>query len=76
MNRRDRRQYEMLLRVRDFGNQHSHLFSESGLGKEAIGSINAAIDELTTTDLTKRSASAARRADRQAACARCSSTCW
>jgi hypothetical protein len=66
MNAKERRQYEMLLRVRDFARTHSHLFSGSGLAREAFGCINTAVDELTATDLLKLSASVSARADRKA----------
>jgi hypothetical protein len=66
MNAYQRRQYEMLLRVRDFGNTNRELFSSSTVAQEAFASIGTAIDELTTTDLLKLSASVSARADRKA----------
>jgi hypothetical protein len=65
MNAHERRQYEMLLRLRDFSNTHKDLFAASPLAQEAFGNVNAAIDELTATDLLKLSASVAARADRK-----------
>jgi len=65
MNKQQTRQYEMLLRLRDFGNSHGDLFAESTSATEAFASVNAAINELTTTDLVKLSASVSARADRQ-----------
>jgi hypothetical protein len=65
MNAYDRRQYEMLLRVRDFGTTNRNVFSTSTVAQEAFASINAAIDDLTTTDLLKASASVSARADRK-----------
>lgn len=65
MNAKQRRQYEMFLRLRRFGNDHQELFSESPVALQAFESLNAAINELTATDLMKMSASASARADRQ-----------
>jgi hypothetical protein len=65
MNAKQRRQYEMLLRLRDFRNAHQELFAQSPVAQEAFESVNAAITELTATDLVKMSASASARADRQ-----------
>ena len=61
----ERRQYEMLLRLRNFGNTHRDLFQAAPVALEAFDSINAAINELTVTDLLKESASASARADRK-----------
>lgn len=66
MNASDRRQYEMLLRLRDFSNTHRDLFASSTVAQEAFASLGAAIDELTATDLLKVSASVSARADRKA----------
>jgi hypothetical protein len=66
MNQKDTRQYEMLLRLRDFANTHRELFATSGVAQEAFTNVNAAIDELTATDLLKLSASVSARADRKA----------
>ena len=66
MNASDRRQYEMLLRLRDFSNTNSDLFASSTVAQEAFRSLGAAIDELTATDLLKVSASVSARADRKA----------
>ena len=63
----DRRQYEMLLRLRDFSSTHHDLFTESAVAQEAFASLNAAIDALTATDLLKVSATVSARADRKAA---------
>ena len=66
MNATERRQYEMLLRLRDFSNTHHDLFGQSTVAQEAFASVNTAIDELTATDLIKLSASVSARADRKA----------
>ena len=63
MHKKQRRQYEMLLRVRDFGKTHGHAFSSSGMGPEVFVSISAAVDELAATALAKVSAAGAARAD-------------
>ncbi len=65
MTAKERRQYEMLLRLRDFRSSHQDLFTRSPLAQEAFESVNAAINELTATDLVKMSASASARADRK-----------
>jgi hypothetical protein len=62
-----RRQYEMLLRVRDFGNTHRHLFPEASVAAQTFAAVSATIDDLTATDLMKMSASLSARADRKAA---------
>ena len=67
MNATDRRQYEMLLRLRDFSSTHRDLFAGSAVAQEAFASLTSAIDELTATDLLKVSASVSARADRKAA---------
>jgi hypothetical protein len=64
MNAHERRQYETLLRLRDFGQNNRDLFA-SPIAQEAFASVSAAIDELTATDLLKRSASMSARADRK-----------
>jgi len=56
----------MLLRLRDFSNTHRDLFASSPVAQEAFAAVNTAIDELTTTDLLKLSASVSARADRKA----------
>jgi hypothetical protein len=66
MNIKETRQYEMLLRLRDFSNTHGQLLEASPVAKAAFASINAAINELTATDLLKLSASVSARADRKA----------
>jgi hypothetical protein len=65
MNGIERRQFEMLVRVRNFGNTHATLFA-SPAARETVAGIGTAIDDLTTTDMKKMSASASARADRKA----------
>lgn len=67
MNAYQRRQYEMLLRVRDFGTTHGQLFAGSAVGQQILASVNTAIDALTASDLMKMSASVAARAGRKRA---------
>jgi hypothetical protein len=66
MNATERRDYEMLMRLRDFGSTHRDLFAGSAVAQEAFASVSTAIDELTATDLLKLSASVSARADRKA----------
>ena len=65
MNIKQRRQYEMVLRVRDFGKTHGRVFSTSGMGLEVLRSINTTVDEIAATALAKVSAAAAARAHRK-----------
>ena len=65
MNAHERRQYEMLLRLRDFGQTNKDLFAASPVAQETFSSVSKAIDELTATDLLKMSASVSARADRK-----------
>lgn len=65
MHRTDRRRYEMLARVRDFGTTHAHLFPESSPAQQAFAVVNAAIDELEHHDVAETSASLAARATRK-----------
>jgi hypothetical protein len=61
-----RRQFEMLLRVRDFGNTHRDVLSTSALAQQLFAAVGTTIDDLTTADRNKMSASAGARADRKA----------
>jgi hypothetical protein len=65
MKASERRQYAMLLRVRDFGATHGQSFSAAG-APAAFAAVSAAIEELATTAVMKRSASMGARADRKA----------
>jgi hypothetical protein len=62
-----RRQYEMLMRLRDFGHGQRLLFAASPTAVEAFGAVSATIDELTAADLLMRSVSVAARANHKAA---------
>ena len=66
MTRIERRQYEMLLRIRDFASTHRELFSGLPAAHEAFDSVDAAVSELTAAALLKLSASVQGRADRKA----------
>ena len=63
MRIKQRRQYEMLLRVRDFGQTHGHVFRATGMAPELFRSINTAVDELAATAVAKASAAVSSRAD-------------
>lgn len=67
MNARQRRQYEMLLRVRDFGTTHAQSFSGSTVAQEAFAAVGQAIRDLTATDMMKMAASMSARVGRKAA---------
>lgn len=66
----ERRQFEMLVRVRNFGNTNSTLFASSPVAQQTFAAVGAAIDDLAATDMKKMSASASARADRKAAARR------
>ena len=67
MKDRQRHQYEMLLRIQDFGNMHRDVLAALPVaGPKAFESVNAAVNELTATDVMKLSARMAARADRKA----------
>jgi hypothetical protein len=61
----ERRQYDMLVRVRDFGDRHGHLFPTSSVAQENFAAVAAAIKELDAHDLTHMEASVAARAHRK-----------
>jgi hypothetical protein len=48
MTDRQLRQYQMLLRLRDFGTAHANRFAEGTLAAEAFGSIDNALTQLNT----------------------------
>ena len=62
----ERRQFEMLVRVRNFGNTHPSLFASSPAAQKTFEALGATIDELTITDGRKLSAKASARGDRKA----------
>ena len=49
----DTRRYEMLVRVRDFGDAHAHLFPAKGLAREQFAIVTAAAEELNTYAVSK-----------------------
>ena len=63
----ERRQYEMLLRVRDFGKTHGELFAESSAAHQTFATLNRLIDDVTVADMMKMSAWVSAKADRKAA---------
>jgi hypothetical protein len=65
MRIKQRGQYEMLLRVRDFITAHQHLLAQSPTAQKLFASVNTAINDLTAADLVKMSASLSARADRK-----------
>jgi len=62
MNAIERRQYEMLVRVRDFGNTYGHLFPATSVARQDFATVAAAIAELDAHDLTHMAASVSARA--------------
>lgn len=66
MKDKERRQYEMLQRIRDFGHAHGEVFTGWPAAREAFESVSAAVRELAAADLLKLSARAEGRADRKA----------
>jgi len=55
----DRRRYEMLTRVRDFGVNFGHLLPESTLARQALATIDEAVGHVPALDRTGTSASVA-----------------
>jgi hypothetical protein len=66
MNAMERRQYEMLVRVRDFGATYGHLFPETTVARENFAAVAAAIEQLDAHDLVYMQASVSARAHRKA----------
>ena len=62
MNAIERRQYEMLVRVRDFGHTYGHLFPATSVAQQNLATVAAAITELDAHDLTHMAASVSARA--------------
>jgi hypothetical protein len=63
----ERRKFEMLLRVRNFGNTHAALFAALPVAQQTLAAVGTAIDDLTTTNMQKMVASTSVRADQKAA---------
>jgi hypothetical protein len=56
MRTMERRQYEMLARVREFGDTHRALFPESSLGAQALVTLGTAVDHLSAQAISKMGA--------------------
>ena len=67
MKIRDRRRYEMLIRVRGFGAAHSQLFPSTSTAHDAFVIVAREIEQLGALDVAERSASQASGAQRKAA---------
>jgi hypothetical protein len=65
MNAIERRQYDMLVRVRDFGDGYGHLFPPSSVAGQNFATVAAAVKELDAQELTHMAASVSARADRK-----------
>jgi len=65
MNAIERRQYQMLLRVRDFGDSFGGRFPASSVARENFAAVAAAIKELDAQDVAHMSASLSARAQRK-----------
>jgi hypothetical protein len=63
----ERRQFEMIVRVRNFGNTNQALFSSSPVAQQTFAAVSTAIDDLGATDMRKMSASVSARAGRKKA---------
>src|SRR6185503_15525710 len=65
MNTIERRQYQMLLRVRDFGDSFGERFPPSSVARENFAAVAAAIKELDAQDVAHMAASLSARAQRK-----------
>jgi hypothetical protein len=65
MNAKERRQYDMLVRVRDFGDGYGHLFPPSSVARQNFATVAAAVKELDAQELSHMAASVSARADRK-----------
>jgi len=65
MNAIERRQYAMLLRVRDFGDSFGERFPASSVARENFAAVAAAIKELDAQDVAHMAASLSARAQRK-----------
>jgi len=65
MNAMERRQYEMLVRVRDFGTAYGRLFPASTVAAANFAAVDAAIKELDAQDVVHMAASVSARAQRK-----------
>ena len=55
MNNSQLRRYEMLVRVRDFGDAHADLFFESSLVRQTFAAVTEAVEQLTAHTVSKLS---------------------
>ena len=65
MHHNDRRRYEMLVRVRDFGTTYGQLFPGSTLAPRAFAAVSTAVDDIQAGDVAETTASVAARATRK-----------
>lgn len=65
MNVIERRQYDMLVRVRDFGDGYGHLFPPASVARQNFVAVAAAVKELDAQELTHMGASVSARAHRK-----------
>lgn len=65
MHDRQRRQFEMLVRVRQFGDANARLFAALPVARQTFAEVRAATESLLATNMKKMSASTAARADRR-----------
>ena len=56
MNAVQSRRYEMLVRVRDFGDAHADLFQESSLAQQTFAAVAEAVEQLNAHTVSKLSA--------------------
>jgi hypothetical protein len=58
----ERRKFEMLVRVRNFGNTHAELFAALPVAQQTFAAVGTTIRQLTIANMNKMSASSAARA--------------
>lgn len=61
----ERRQFDMLVRVRNFGNNYAALWASSPAAVQALARVGSTIDGVTVSGMSKTAAAAARRSDRR-----------
>ena len=62
----EKRQYEMLVRVRNFGDANRGLFAASPVGQQLFAAVATSVSELAASDMKKMVAAAAASGDRKA----------
>lgn len=70
MTAKEQRQYEMLLRVQEFGTIHRSLFPESTDAHDVFAEVDGIIDELSAASTRKKAAGTIKRGDRNRAARR------